>query len=90
MIAKMTRPRGMRFALLEIKLALANIVRKFTLVPSEKTNEPLGLDPWQDVSYVKNGLYRVYNWLLGDSRRLLLQEFVVHLQCFMHFAVRKA
>merc|ERR1712218_264946 len=36
---------GMRFDLLEAKLALANIVRKFTLLPSEKTEEPLVIDP---------------------------------------------
>ena len=34
----------MRFALMEAKLALANIVRKFTLIPSSKTKEPL--DAW--------------------------------------------
>ena len=47
----------MRFALLEAKLALANIVRKFKLLPSEKTKEPLVLDPASGVTYVKNGLY---------------------------------
>ena len=47
----------MRFALLEIKLALANIVRNFTLIPSEKTQEPLELDPKAQITYVKNGLY---------------------------------
>jgi cytochrome P450 family 6 len=48
---------GMRFALLEAKLALANIVRKFVLLPSEKTKEPLELDPHASIAYVKNGLY---------------------------------
>ena len=48
---------GMRFALLEIKLAIANIVRNFTLFPSDKTTEPLELDPVQGVAWVKNGLH---------------------------------
>ena len=47
----------MRFALLEAKLALANIVRKFNLIPSEKTKEPLELDPTSGIAYVKDGLY---------------------------------
>ena len=48
---------GMRFALLEAKLALSNMVRKFTLLPSEKTKEPLELDPTSGIAYPKNGLY---------------------------------
>ena len=48
---------GMRFALLEAKLALANIVRKFTLLPSEKTEEPLVIDPKAVISYPKKGIY---------------------------------
>lgn len=47
----------MRFALLEAKLALANIVRRFSLLPSEKTKEPLELDPTAAITYVKNGLH---------------------------------
>ena len=47
----------MRFALLEAKLALANIVRKYTLIPSNKTVQPLELDPVTAIAYVKNGLY---------------------------------
>ena len=47
----------MRFALLEAKLALANIVRKFTLLPSEKTKEPLVLDPKAAIAYPKDGIY---------------------------------
>ena len=47
----------MRFALLEAKLALANIVRKFILLPSEETKEPIELDPTSGVAYVKNGLH---------------------------------
>ena len=48
---------GMRFALMEAKLALANIVRKFHLTPSEKTKEPLKLDPYAGIAYVKDGLH---------------------------------
>ena len=48
---------GKRFALLEAKLALANIVRSYTLLPSSKTIEPLELDPNTQIAYVKNGLY---------------------------------
>ena len=48
----------MRFALMEAKLGLANIVRKFNLLPSDKTVEPLQLDPQSGVvAYVKDGLH---------------------------------
>ena len=47
----------MRFALYEAKLALANIIRRFALVPSDKTKEPLELDPYSGIAYVKHGLY---------------------------------
>nr|AKH03523.1 cytochrome P450 3026D3 [Paracyclopina nana] len=48
---------GMRFALLEAKLALANIIRRYNLHPSEKTKEPTELDPYSGIAYVKHGLY---------------------------------
>ena len=47
----------MRFALMEAKLGLANIVRRYTLLPSEKTVEPLQLDPQSGIAYVKDGLH---------------------------------
>ena len=48
----------MRFALMEAKLGLANIARKFNLLPSDKTVEPLQLDPQSGVvAYVKGGLH---------------------------------
>ena len=56
----------MRFAIIETKLALANIVRKFTLLSSSKTKEPLELDPMSGVAYVKDGLFITVekrNWL---------------------------
>ena len=48
---------GMRFALMEAKLGLANIVRKYNLTPNPKTKEPLEDDPNTIITYVKNGLY---------------------------------
>ena len=47
----------MRFALLEMKLAVANIVRSFNLLPSSKTKEPLETDPKGAIAYPKLGLY---------------------------------
>ena len=47
----------MRFALMEAKLGLANVVRKYTLLPSDKTVEPLKLDPQSGIAYVKDGLH---------------------------------
>jgi cytochrome P450 len=54
---------GMRFALVEAKLALANIVLNFNLLPSDKTKEPLVLDPDTQIAYVKNGL-----WIKAEIR----------------------
>ena len=48
---------GMRFAVMEAKIALANLVRNFNLLPSEKTKEPLELDPSAAIAYAKGGLY---------------------------------
>ena len=48
---------GMRFALLETKLAVSNIVRKFNLIPSFKTKEPSETDPKGAVAYPRLGLY---------------------------------
>ena len=47
----------MRFALMEAKLGLTNIVRKYNLTPNSKTKEPLEDDPNTIITYVKNGLY---------------------------------
>ena len=47
----------MRFALMEAKLGLANIVRRYNLLPSGKTVEPLQLDPKAQIAYVKGGLH---------------------------------
>ena len=48
---------GMRFALMEAKLGLANVIRRYTLLPSDKTVEPLQLDPQSGIAYVKDGLH---------------------------------
>merc|ERR1719186_2019193 len=54
---------GMRFALLEAKIALAAVVRKFRLVKSEKTKEPLELDVNSQLGYIKGGL-----WIKAEER----------------------
>ena len=48
---------GMRFALVEAKMALAKIIKEFVLLPSNKTQEPLIDDPENAISYPKNGLF---------------------------------
>ena len=48
---------GMRFALLESKLALTRILKRYTLVPSDKTKEPIYLDPVAPIAYPKDGLF---------------------------------
>ena len=47
----------MKFAEMEAKLALANIIRRYVLHPSDKTLEPLKLDPLAAITYVKGGLH---------------------------------
>ena len=43
---------------MEAKLGIANIVRRYNLLPSDKTVEPLQLDPQSGVvAYVKDGLH---------------------------------
>ena len=48
---------GMRFALLEAKVALVAVCRKFTLSPGTKTQEPLKQDPVVGVNWPKGGLW---------------------------------
>ena len=43
--------------MLEAKLALAKMVLRYNLLPSEKTAEPLVEDPNQVISYPKKGIY---------------------------------
>ena len=48
---------GMRFALLEAKLALAKIILRYNILLSDKTKEPLVNDPAQAITYAKDGIY---------------------------------
>jgi len=48
---------GMRFALLEAKVAIAMVMRKFNFLPSNKNPDKLELDPTSQLGYIKNGLY---------------------------------
>ena len=48
---------GMRFALLEAKLAMSKILKRYTILPSQKTKEPIRIDPTFLVTYAKDGLY---------------------------------
>jgi len=48
---------GQRFALLELKVALAMIMRHLELLPGTKTVKPLELDPAHAFSWVKGGLW---------------------------------
>ena len=62
----------MRFALLEAKLALANIVRRYILHPSTRMVEPYILDPKSGISYVKDGLF-----VQLEKRNIEIDEFYV-------------
>lgn len=48
---------GMRFALLEAKIGVMAVMRKFSFTPGTKTKEPLELDPQQQLAWVKGGLW---------------------------------
>ena len=54
---------GMRFALMEAKLALATLLRKFSLVKCEKTAEKIELDPKSILGGNKGGL-----WVKAEKR----------------------
>lgn len=48
---------GMRFAVLEMKLALATILYKYEIGPCSKTKDPLELDPTAFILAPKNGIW---------------------------------
>jgi len=48
---------GMRFALMEAKLALAHVLRQYNLLPGEKTEEKVEVDHLSVVGAAKNGLW---------------------------------
>ena len=47
----------MRFALLEAKVAVVSVWRRFSFSPGTKTIEPLVLDPKAVLNWVKGGLW---------------------------------
>jgi len=48
---------GMRFALLEAKVAVMEIFRRFTVTPGTKTIEPLVIDKHSQLNWAKGGLW---------------------------------
>merc|ERR1719190_329055 len=48
---------GMRFALLEAKVAVLTVLRKFTFTPGTKTQVPLVLDAENQLAWAKGGLW---------------------------------
>ena len=48
---------GMRFALLELKVALAMLVRHLEFHPGNATIKPLQLDPEHGMAWFKGGLW---------------------------------
>ena len=48
---------GMRFALLELKVAVAMLVRHLELLPGTTTIKPLLLDPAHGMAWFKGGLW---------------------------------
>ena len=48
---------GMRFALLEAKVAVLSVLKRFSFTPGTKTEEPLHLDPDDALGWVKGGLW---------------------------------
>ena len=48
---------GMRFALLEAKVAVAMMMRKYTFLPSNKNAAVLELEPTSQLGYIKGGLW---------------------------------
>ena len=48
---------GMRFAMLEIKVAMIEILSKFTLLPSDKNPETFTMDPEHEMGYPKSGVF---------------------------------
>jgi len=48
---------GMRFAMLESKVALLEILHNFTFLPSARNPDELVLDPTKEMGYPQGGLY---------------------------------
>jgi len=58
---------GMRFALMEAKLALAHVLRRYNLLPGEKTEEKVEVDHLSVVGAAKNGLWAKVERRTGTS-----------------------
>ena len=48
---------GMRFAMLEMKLALCELLSTYTFLPSDKNPKELVVEPTSDLGYIKGGLW---------------------------------
>ena len=48
---------GMRFALLEAKVAILSTWRRFSFVPGAKTQEPMVMEPNSALGYTKGGVW---------------------------------
>ena len=48
---------GMRFALLEAKVAVLSVLRKYSFMPGTKTKEPLVIDAKNKLGWVVGGLW---------------------------------
>ena len=48
---------GMRFALLEAKVGVMAMMRRFSFKPGTKTIEPLAMDPELQIAFPKGGLW---------------------------------
>lgn len=63
---------GMRFAMLEMKLALATFLYHYEVQPSVKTKTPLQLDPAAFILAPKNGI-----WLKIIPKKLRCEDKLV-------------
>ena len=48
---------AMKFALVEMKLVMTRILKRYTILPSDKTKEPVRIDPYAPIAYAKDGLF---------------------------------
>ena len=48
---------GMRFAMLEAKVAIIEVLSKYTFLSSEKNPKVLEIDPSSQLGYIKGGLH---------------------------------
>ena len=48
---------GMRFAMLEMKLAMVELLTRFSLLPSDKNPETFVMDPGNELGFPKGGVF---------------------------------